>query len=95
MIAEALEGKYEKSFFSIIFVSFKYFLKILDVELWGQTIMLLWAGSGEPKKVLGTDFQNKKGKFFCMHFFYILFLGGDAPVVGEHKYISLGTFFLL
>ena len=58
---EALEGKNEKSFFSVIFYFFSnIFFCILHVELWGQTIMLLWAGSGEPKKVLGTDFQNKK-----------------------------------
>ena len=57
--------------------------------------MLLWAGSGEPKKVLGTDFKNPQKIIFFMHFFYIFFLEGDAPVVGEHEYISLGTLFRL
>ncbi len=65
------------------------------MELWGQTIMLLWAGFGDPKKVLGTNFQNKKKLIFLYAFFLKKNLGGDAPVVREHEYISLGTLFRL
>ena len=57
--------------------------------------MLLWAGSGDPKKVLGTDFQNQKKLIFLYAFFLNFFWGGDAPVVREHEYISLGTLFRL
>ena len=55
--------------------------------------MLLWAGSGDPKKVLGTDFQNKKKLIFLYAFFLKKNFWGDAPVVREHEYKSLGTIF--
>ena len=41
--------------------------------------MLLWAGSGDPKTVLGMDFTNRKKLIFLYAFFLNFFFWGGCP----------------